>query len=747
MEFVDGVNLRQLLHDGKLQPAEALKIVPQVCEALQFAHDEGIVHRDIKPENILLDRKGRVKIADFGLAKLLGRDVADHKLTATHQVMGTPHYMAPEQIEKPLTVDHRADIYSLGVVFYEMLTGELPLGRFAPPSQRVRIDVRLDEVVLRALEREPERRFQNVSEVKTEVESICGVPATLLRSMLGYEYRSAATLLGWPLVHVTRGLDPATGRPRVAKGIVAIGDAGAVGVIALAGGYAVGGLAMAGGCGVGIVGIGGLGAGLLLGIGGLALGGIAIGGGAIGLIALGGGALGYYAYGGSAYGMHTASSNSSDPQALALFDPWAKNLFTSPWTGVALLLFFLTIVGMAVATVMLVRRHDARDAQGNRANADFSEGWFRWKTLAIILGIYALSFFQPAFYYRAKWDNTNGKGEAYANAIHKGWQCFHDAWSMDYTCWYANPVFWTSLVFFACRSWWWAGTLSGLAAALALTAWDPFSPSVYHRGYWLWLASMGLLAAASLYGSRRFHANASATVSAQAPERSRSVLLVAALTLSLLTLAYFFWTGEAIASVVEGTDNALHPFAERWGLGKEKLGIVLKIFGMAGLLLVGTLSTWIVWLDRSARAAARQAASDERARILVRGPAIGLIVMGVFGMTFVLWLFLVLFGKQFFGDQERSTWFWIWPACYAVWMWQCFGISQGGAQLMVLQTSHDEALSGAWWVTCFPPHNFLVLAPIGLWAWIVVNRLEVKAALEKKDAAPPPPVVAGSAGS
>jgi hypothetical protein len=86
--------------------------------------------------------------------------------------MGTPHYMAPEQIERPLEIDHRADIYSLGVVFYEMLTGELPLGRFAPPSKKVQVDVRLDEVVLRALEKEPKRRYQSVSELKTDVESL-----------------------------------------------------------------------------------------------------------------------------------------------------------------------------------------------------------------------------------------------------------------------------------------------------------------------------------------------------------------------------------------------------------------------------------------------------------------------------------------------------------------------------------------------------------------------------------------------
>src|SRR5262249_10626203 len=147
---VDGVNLRHVLREGRLKPEEALKIVPQICEALQYAHEQGGVHRDIKPENILVDKRGPVKIADFGLAKLLGQKAAASGLTGSRQVMGTPHYMAPEQMERPLEVDHRADIYSLGVVFYEMLTGELPLGRFAPPSQRVEVDVRLDEVVLRA---------------------------------------------------------------------------------------------------------------------------------------------------------------------------------------------------------------------------------------------------------------------------------------------------------------------------------------------------------------------------------------------------------------------------------------------------------------------------------------------------------------------------------------------------------------------------------------------------------------------
>jgi serine/threonine protein kinase len=178
MEFVDGANLRQLGRAARLSPREALQIIPQICDALQYAHDEGVVHRDIKPENVLVDRKGRVKIADFGLAKIFGPDGDTLRLTAEGQVMGTPHYMAPEQVERPLAVDHRADIYSLGVVFYELLTGDLPLGKFPPPSRKVSVDVRLDDVVLRALENDPARRYQQVSEVKSQVADITGSAAT-----------------------------------------------------------------------------------------------------------------------------------------------------------------------------------------------------------------------------------------------------------------------------------------------------------------------------------------------------------------------------------------------------------------------------------------------------------------------------------------------------------------------------------------------------------------------------------------
>ncbi len=189
MEYVDGVNLRQAMQAGRFSPAEALAIVPRVCEALQYAHEQGVLHRDIKPENILLDARGRVKIADFGIAKLVDDDPASVTLTGTGAALGTPHYMAPEQLERPAEVDHRADIYSLGVVFYEMLTGELPLGRFAPPSAKTPVHTGVDEVVFRTLERDREKRYQSAGEVKTQVEHLTnlGLGATASGAAAGGE--------------------------------------------------------------------------------------------------------------------------------------------------------------------------------------------------------------------------------------------------------------------------------------------------------------------------------------------------------------------------------------------------------------------------------------------------------------------------------------------------------------------------------------------------------------------------------
>ena len=211
MEYVDGVNLRQAMTAGRLTPNQALAVVPPICEALQFAHDRGIVHRDIKPENLLLDKEGRIKIADFGIARMLRTDaegglpsestnVADtadsdggeaspEELTRD-AVLGTPRYMAPEQRDHPAEVDHRADIYSLGVVLYEMLTGELPGATLLPPSRRVEIDVRLDEIVMRALDQNPNLRYLTATEFRNKVETVVRTPVEQFSRPTDSECRS-----------------------------------------------------------------------------------------------------------------------------------------------------------------------------------------------------------------------------------------------------------------------------------------------------------------------------------------------------------------------------------------------------------------------------------------------------------------------------------------------------------------------------------------------------------------------------
>jgi tRNA A-37 threonylcarbamoyl transferase component Bud32 len=169
MELVDGPNLRALIEEG-LTDAQASDIVDQLCDALAYAHQQGVVHRDIKPENVLVDRRGRVRVADFGLAKLQVEPRGG--ATRTRRVLGTPQYMAPEQLRDPDSVDQRCDIFAIGVVFYEMLTGQLPVGRFPAPSELGRGSVRLDEIVLRALESNRERRFQAASEIRAALSSI-----------------------------------------------------------------------------------------------------------------------------------------------------------------------------------------------------------------------------------------------------------------------------------------------------------------------------------------------------------------------------------------------------------------------------------------------------------------------------------------------------------------------------------------------------------------------------------------------
>lgn len=170
MEFVSGMDLQQLLKRAPPGPKQILKIITQVCEALQFAHERGIVHRDIKPANILIDERGNVKVADFGLVKIVGPQISNY--TATGATLGTPDYIAPEALDHNGKIDHRADIYSLGVMIYELLTGHVPKGAWDPPSVCSGSDKRIDIIVSTAMQNNPEKRYQHVSDMTQVLEKL-----------------------------------------------------------------------------------------------------------------------------------------------------------------------------------------------------------------------------------------------------------------------------------------------------------------------------------------------------------------------------------------------------------------------------------------------------------------------------------------------------------------------------------------------------------------------------------------------
>jgi hypothetical protein len=182
MELLEGETLAERLERGPLPLDHALRIATQTGDALQAAHDAGIVHRDLKPENIfLVQRNGSdfVKVLDFGISKIKTPDHGDPKLTATDQIVGTPLYISPELARGVAAIDHRADIYALGVIVYEMLTGTPPFtgqnhfqllykhGNEAPdpPSQRSKraeIPAHVESAILRALEKDPNARFDDM---------------------------------------------------------------------------------------------------------------------------------------------------------------------------------------------------------------------------------------------------------------------------------------------------------------------------------------------------------------------------------------------------------------------------------------------------------------------------------------------------------------------------------------------------------------------------------------------------------
>ena len=171
MEYIEGRNLRTVLSEGPLPQDRALELTSQICDALHAAHGKGIVHRDIKPENILIDDEGNVKLVDFGLAAPAREAGAG---PSGGVIMGTPDYSAPEVLEDE--ADHRADLFALGVMLYEMLTGGVPSGEYLPASSCVKCDVRIDRIIARAVQPDRETRYQCANDFKTMVDHIRATP-------------------------------------------------------------------------------------------------------------------------------------------------------------------------------------------------------------------------------------------------------------------------------------------------------------------------------------------------------------------------------------------------------------------------------------------------------------------------------------------------------------------------------------------------------------------------------------------
>jgi serine/threonine-protein kinase len=184
MQLIEGTSLHNLLEskvDNRLEIHEAIPIIQDILRALNYAHQQGIVHRDVKPSNVLLDKDNRALLIDFGIALAMGEE----RRTRTGQIIGTPAYMSPEQITKPQSIDHRSDVYSVGCVFYEMLTGRPPFVRgeegvgdtdfaiqhahvtkkpVSPQSRVPNIPPDLDELIMAALAKDPNERIPGCQE-------------------------------------------------------------------------------------------------------------------------------------------------------------------------------------------------------------------------------------------------------------------------------------------------------------------------------------------------------------------------------------------------------------------------------------------------------------------------------------------------------------------------------------------------------------------------------------------------------
>ncbi len=193
MQFVDGTDVAQMIaSEGRLPEEYALSITAHVCDALAYAHKNGVVHRDIKPANILIDKEGSVKVADFGLAKA---NDSGQGLTKTNIAMGTPDFVAPEALIAGIPLDGRADLYAIGVMLYQMLTGEIPRGLWTLPGQRIGTDPRFDGIITRAMQTDRDQRYQSAVELRQDLDSIITLPRQVLiaKQQAAAEATAAAT--------------------------------------------------------------------------------------------------------------------------------------------------------------------------------------------------------------------------------------------------------------------------------------------------------------------------------------------------------------------------------------------------------------------------------------------------------------------------------------------------------------------------------------------------------------------------
>lgn len=194
MEYVPGKSIYHSAHGQAIDPTEVIRLVTGICNGLAHAHENGIIHRDIKPSNVLLDLNAHPKIGDFGLARPIER-----KIQEGEEIFGTPHYTAPEVVNTPHSVDYRADIFSVGVLLHELLTGKLPADDPRPPSAISHCDPRFDAIVRRATHPSPAARYANAIEMAKDLALISGSPAKRLQRPM-----------------VAPGPGPAHGGPRLA---------------------------------------------------------------------------------------------------------------------------------------------------------------------------------------------------------------------------------------------------------------------------------------------------------------------------------------------------------------------------------------------------------------------------------------------------------------------------------------------------------------------------------------------------